>query len=226
MQQIGRLGLPHLDVPRNTRHLPPFAYASGNSAAEVQFVGDRILEVVGKRIDIVKRAIKLPLLGPDSSSIEVIRAMHEITLGEDLGTSSYIGGGTISEAFCRILYFDPLSEQFSSDNDAMKFEKGRSALWELLALHISHFRSLQDTYETCPRGSALDLDLQVYNRSLIMSEEGYIGLAPGMVETGDELCMFSSYRRELRGRFEVGRRTSRSDSTRLGTRESFLCGWT
>lgn len=116
--------------------------------------------------------------------------MHEITLGEDLGTSSYIGGGTISEAFCRILYFDPLSEQFSSDNDAMNFEKGRSALWEPLALHISHFRSLQDRYDTCPTGSALDLDLQVYNRSLIMSEDGYIGLAPNMVETGDELCIF------------------------------------
>ncbi len=86
-----------------------------------------------------------------------------------------------------------------------------------------------------PRGSALNLDLQVYNRSLIMSEEGYIGLAPNIVETGDEMCvlpqilrrrMFSSYRRELRGRFDVGRRTSRSDSTRLGTCESFLCGWT
>jgi hypothetical protein len=168
--------------------LPPFAYASGNPAAEVQFVEDRTLEVVGKRIDRVKRAIKLPFLGTDSS-IEVIRAMHEITLGEDLGTSSYIGGGTIFEACCRILYSDPLSEPFSSDNDAMNFEKGRSALWELMALHISHFRSLQDTYETCPTGSALDLDLQVYNRSLIMSEEGYIGLAPNMVETGDELCV-------------------------------------
>jgi len=156
----------------------------------VQFVEDRTLQVVGKRIDRVERATKLPISGPDSSSIELIRAMLEVTSGKDLWTSSYIGGGTISEACCRILYFDPLSEPFSFENDAMNFEKGRSALWELLALRISHFRSLQDTYETCPTGSALSLDLQVYNRSLIMSEEGYIGLAPDMVETGDELCIF------------------------------------
>lgn len=180
--------VPHLDVPRDTATFPS-SFPSGPSAAEALFSEDSVLSVIGKSVDRVRWTIRLPF-DRQSSSLEVIQAIRGLLAGEDLDDSACVGDGSILDACCRILYHDPRLIPNLADTQVEEIEESRRALISLLSSPaksnghsgLSHDKRLQIE-------EALLFRTQIYSRSLIMTEAGYMGLAPAIVKPDDEVCI-------------------------------------
>lgn len=185
--------IPHFDIVRDVGVLPRGGSSSCCSRAELVRLDDHVLEVLGKRLGRVKRVSKVPSgLGSDPElSLEVIQAMRELIAGQHLEHSSYIAGGSFIDA-CHFLFYrdirkDVLDYSGTTDHEALQIEEDKKLLMSVLVLPTLSSHSSRALLEIAYK--TLLPSPYVYNRSLILTEDGYVGLAPNVVEVGDEVCI-------------------------------------
>lgn len=167
--------VPHFDVVSSCSDLP-CSVASGVSAAEVDLDQSGVLRAVGKRVDSVKRCIRLPSIG--GSDFEVIEAVREVVADQDLSELSHTGTGSTFDTCCRVLYvnYDELRREVVDSAAISNFMSRKEALRDLLL-------------ECDANSISLEFRPWIWNRTLTTSTHDLIGLAPQEVQVGDEICI-------------------------------------
>ena len=168
--------VPHFDIPHHTHDLP-LSVISGHSAAAVQKVGRHVLKVVGKRVDRVKQVIKLPTTESMTFSDQAISGFLTI-----LVSNSGLGDNSVIDTCCQIIYGFLGAIYSNIDPELLDWlNRSISASGESSEPINSRFLLLQREAERFPR--------TFYNRSFIVTDLNYVGLAPGTVAVGDEGCV-------------------------------------
>ena len=172
-------------IPNSTNRMYS-GHASSNSNAETSYDND-VLKIMGTHVAGISHVEKCMCV----SRTHLIQAIQKFSQKflPDIKSASYVSGGSKLDAYCRSLcdnYFDDLYIP------AQAFMPGfqRSREW---------LSSILNAAET---GIAIDADVATGSReysagvwrfcngrSLFMTEEGYIGLAPRAAKAGDCVCV-------------------------------------
>jgi hypothetical protein len=94
----------------------------------------------------------------------------------------YIGGGSVIEAYIRTLVTDRTAAHERLDNASYE------AFWKNSVLSLDCL-SIDPTTRFQGQVVASNMLHRICQRSLIVSEKGYIGLGPAKVQNGDLMCI-------------------------------------
>ena len=179
--------IPNFNEVRKTAQLP-ITFASGAwSACETQFMQEGILRVVGRKVDIVKQCLGfVPARG---SELEVIRLIRDSVYARGIDTESqYVGGGSMLEAFCRVIGCNEFIEQRDA-LDFPRFREAKDAMRDILLITpTEEFESALNSFDNSFIHSG------VRGRTLVTTDDGYLGLAPQEVKVGDAVCIIPGCR--------------------------------
>ena len=181
-----------------------FAYlakASGHSKAVAQYQGDGVLSAAGVIFATVSSVQEMSFQHTYKGIVDMIQGL---TLPK-IEHLSYVAGGSLVDAFCRTLACNKFYNEYHppNTNDA-KFEESRDFV---LALSLDKNRKFNVPTDT--RKFLNSVGTYWSKRSFIITDEGYIGIAPRATKPGDRVCVILGCRfplllREISGsQFQV-----------------------
>lgn len=172
-------------VPSETNRLLRGFWASGYSASKTHYAGNGTLKTMGVRCTTINKVQHASIF---SNEIEdTIDAVRRLIPPEALNSSnSYVGGGTLLDAYCQTLCCGQFGDRYMPPRGAYPdLQKSKEA-----------FRYVLIHKAGCPQYRS-SLRIRCWNyvhlfsrgRSFIATKEGYIGLAPGTTMAGDIVCV-------------------------------------
>ncbi|MCJ1418270.1 hypothetical protein MMC32_004617 [Xylographa parallela] len=169
----------------------PFAMADCSSSGEYQrrkCQGGGILEAMGLHMESIKEVIEFKIVGDQDSRYEDAMELQRVATCNTL-TDTYIGGGMLVDALCRAFRLNIFQDHWDPPvSSEISEQEGRSAFSKLV----------QGDPESLRKDLADDATTRKYTdtvfkyakrRSFIITENGYIGLAPVTMRPGDRVCV-------------------------------------
>ena len=157
-------------------------HASGRSTCEAN-VGMEIMEVAGAYCATVTQVESL--FDADASDMEIVSKISEMVSLHDMD-ASYIGGGNMLSAYCRILSDDVFSERSLPPNSHYySFEYSRGILQDIITRNRDH--GLQLTSNISLYADAVRHVMA--GRTIFTTREGYIGTSVMEPRLGDRVVV-------------------------------------
>ncbi|RDW74779.1 hypothetical protein BP6252_05921 [Coleophoma cylindrospora] len=164
------------------------ANASGQSVCDAQYIENMILRVTGVKFGIIRTAKKASL-SCGRSVKGVLEEMGKLAPSDDCPPDKGYPGGTYTmlEAFCRTVCSNEFWESYTN-NDARL-----PGFYE-----FTQYPSISQWAEALSRGFQFLHEKHLYlnhiinmlnSRSLFITEDNYIGIGPGNLRPGDEVCI-------------------------------------
>ena len=177
--------VPNWTIPNSTNRMYS-GHASGNSNAETSYDND-VLKIMGTHVARISHVQKFMC----DSSKDLIRAIQNFSQKflPDIKSASYVSGGSKIDAYCRSLCDNYFDDQYIPAQAFMPgFQRSREWLSGILSPPETGIATDADVAIGCR-----DYLAQVWRfcneRSLLTTEEGYIGLAPRAAKPGDRVCV-------------------------------------
>ncbi|MCJ1431518.1 hypothetical protein MMC27_000871 [Xylographa pallens] len=169
----------------------PFAMADCSSPGEYQRrerEGGGILEAMGLHVELIKEVIGFHIVGDQDSRYEDAMELQRVATCNTL-TDTYIGGGTLADALCRTFRLNIFRDRWDPPvSSEISEQEGRSAFSKLVKATLASFRKdLAD--DAIIRKYTDTVFKYAKRRSFIITENGYIGLAPVTTRPGDHVCV-------------------------------------
>ena len=163
--------------------------ASGHSRAVARYQGDGVLSSAGVVFATVSSVQEMIF---QSTYKEIINMIQRLAPRE-VEHHSYVAGGSLVDAFCRTLACNRFCNEYHPPNaNFAKFEESRDFV---LALNLDEHRLSNIPSET---RKLLDFVTTFCSkRSFIITDEGYIGIAPKAAKQGDRVCVILGCRSPL-----------------------------
>ena len=158
--------------------------AGGYSKSKVHYFGSGILHITGTHWAAVQHAKKIGFADRESMVANIQRLAPD-----DILCGSYIGGGSLLAAYCHTICTNHFGDGFLPvDNDMGHSQQNKDFLFAILG------STKQEVLDFSP-GTEGDhfwniAKIMCKERSFIETREGYIGLAPEVVQPGDQVCVF------------------------------------
>ena len=162
-------------------------HASGYSNAETSYDND-VLRVMGTHVTRIAHVEKIMC----DSVPDLVSTIYHFSQKflPDIMSSSYVSGGSKLDAYCRSLCNNYFDDRYIPAAQAYLPDHQQSREW------LSSFLNPQDTDMTMDADVAAGcrvylavISLFCIGRSLFITEEGYIGLAPRAAKPGDRVCV-------------------------------------
>jgi hypothetical protein len=164
-------------------------FASGNSAADVQYLGGGVIRVMGVKVDTIVHANQIPVFdqstGLTGQTIALIRRLAP----SDLVLNLDMNGGEVFDTYHRTLCCDEFCDSF--DPPAINL-LSRNKSKEALRFFLTPERNLEPA-------KPLDPGFELYTnaarhcmkgRSFFSTDKGHIGLGPKLTNPEDEVVVF------------------------------------
>ena len=175
-----RRGSPDWSVEKSSNPIGVVG-ASGNSLADLQYLGDGILKAVGVRSATISQVKKCNTSNP-RSLLNNWQEELQMVAPPGLMHQPYPGGGTVVDAYCRLLVNDQFRNSFSPPKTHLPdLEESRNTLQSLL-----EGKQIDSMEGTLFIASAVYFGKGI---SFFTTTEGYIGLAPKGTRPDDQVVV-------------------------------------
>ena len=163
--------------------------ASGPSRAVARYQGDGVLSSAGVAFATVSSVQEMIFQPTYEETINMIQRLAP----REVEHHSYVAGGSLVDAFCRTLACNRFCNEYHPPNaNYAKFEESRDFV---LALNLD-----KNPLSNVPSDTKKLLDIVgtfCSKRSFIITDEGYIGIAPKAAKQGDRVCVIFGCRSPL-----------------------------
>ncbi|CAF9941440.1 MAG: hypothetical protein ALECFALPRED_009142 [Alectoria fallacina] len=157
--------------------------ANGYSQSKVQYKGAGILSVTGTHSATVQHAERINYADRESMVAEIQRLAPNGIL-----SGSYVGGGSLLAAYCATICSNHFGDTYLPvDQDMPHFQQSKDVLFAIL--EPTKQRDLNFSPGTDTEKWLNIAKIICEKRSFIKTREGYLGLAPGAVQPGDQVCV-------------------------------------
>ena len=157
------------------------AKASGRSKAVAQYQGDGVLSAAGVISTTVSSVQEMSFQHTYKGIVDMIQGL---TLPK-IEHLSYVAGGSLVDALCRALACNKFYNEYHPPNTYnAKFEESRDFV---LAFSLDKNRKFNVPSDI--RKFLNSVGTYCRKRSFIITEEGYIGIAPKATKPGDRVCV-------------------------------------
>ena len=159
--------------------------AAGESSAEIQYVGEEVLRVVGVCTAIIDSAEVMDFGNNLQRNISELR---RVALIYPMADVQYVGGGSMLDAFCRTICGDVFGDRYiPPDVNYLRLEHAKNVVAKVIGTQEASDADLS-TNETVSKLFTSVLEA-CKGRSYFQTEEGHIGLAPKAAKLGDDICV-------------------------------------
>ncbi|MCJ1288156.1 hypothetical protein MMC26_007511 [Xylographa opegraphella] len=169
----------------------PFAMADCSSPGEYQRrerEGGGILEAMGVHFDSIKEVIGFDFIGTRDSRYEDVMELQRVASSYPL-TNTYIGGGMLVEALCRTFHLNIFRDSWDPPvSSEISEQEGRDAFSKILKTTPESFKENLDDDAVAQKYTDTVVKY-AKGRSFIVTENGYVGLAPVATQPGDQVCV-------------------------------------
>lgn len=158
--------------------------ASGFISGHNELLGNGILRTAGVRVAVVDHTHAFPPNSSDQNENIVLKYIQKL-IPARFDESSYVGGGSLLDAYCRALYcIRPFSEGVMNGlEQSLSVQDARDSMLSIWRWNISE--EMYNTAYDFPTG----VHQSIVGRSFFTTNEGYVGLAPAGTRPGDVLCV-------------------------------------
>lgn len=187
--------------------------ASSNLGAWYEKLEPQVLRVVGVSNSVVTEALDIPF--KHSSQLDhIYRWVHELLVTQNLD-GHYVSGYSLVEAYARTLLCDGIADDMDPAGDVwLNIEAAK-----LVIQHI-HSKAKWSPHKfgyDAPVQLFLQNVLRIRGKKFIKCDNGYIGIAPPLTRSGDQVCVLLGCRAPMILR-------PIEDEKFILVGESFVCG--
>ncbi|KAI1280101.1 heterokaryon incompatibility protein-domain-containing protein [Xylaria sp. FL0933] len=176
---------------RYKRIFEPYQFCAHFSECHVKASGPGVLEVLGLRISVVASTSEaVPGLNQFQSDEECFKScIHTVRAWEpaDLHEATYPSGESLLEAYAQTLICGKLQERFPTSPSAQSSKRWQGQYYTNAFFgELAHVGELALTELTSQERDPIE---NLIGRKLIRCDNGYIGIGPAVVNTGDLICV-------------------------------------
>ncbi|KAM0798112.1 heterokaryon incompatibility protein-domain-containing protein [Usnea florida] len=173
------------------KHFGDLARASGHSEAVARYQGDGVLSAAGVIFATVSGVQKMIFQHTYKGIINLIQRLN-LQKTEHL---SYVAGGSLIDAVCRTLIQNIFCNEYHPPKTYYaRFEESRDFV---LALSLDKNPKFNSDASIDSKKFLESVRTYCSKRSFIITEEGYIGIAPRATKPGDRVCVLLGCRTPL-----------------------------
>lgn len=175
--------IPDFSSPSTSSLLLCSAVAA-RSKTHGEYVGNGILRAAGRCATSTDHVEDIVLSeNPGNQEIaETVKKLAALVIKSD----EYVGGGTMIDALCRTLCCNELSDFFEPPSS---YYPNESASRDLLFDLLNNKDGVTSESYSKNRNYVELVAATLYERSFLVTNDGYIGLAPRTIEPGDQICV-------------------------------------
>ena len=161
-------------------HFGFFVRASGCSEVVARYQGNGVLSAAGVIVATVSSVQEMKFQHTVSGIVDMMRRLAP----QKMEHLSYVAGGSLVDAFCRTLTCNNLCNEYHPPNaTSSKLEESRDFVLAFVLDKDKKFNVSMSIKFLC------SVRLYSSKRSFIITQEGYIGIAPNATKPGDRVCV-------------------------------------